>query len=552
MGRYYALVLGSLLIILVLAFPDAVKAQTLDLKSLSSADTITKTAIPYFQLTPIGSYMLTARPHHTSSMAGPTVDLAFSVVSPLSNSSVAVASLSLINTDTNSVISPITDGMVLDLSKLPTKGLSIRANTEPAPVGSVYFELDPVSYTHTEHAVPYDLCNDTGTHGEWALPCSQLQVAGAYTLTATPIDSSGVPGQSLTVHFSVLSGLHQPTSRFFYGVNKFGPTGSISVYDIDAGHELVKTIQTVSDVALLRGVAASAKTGKLYVSYYSTAGTGMIYCLDLYSDTIVWEKVIPPNVDRLSIDPDGQTLYVPTSEDSLNPTYNYINLVDAATGNIKGTVQVAGLTHDTLFPLSGPIFQECKMLDGSCNYLYMIDPSNYHITLVGSFSSFLGPFSVDGASAYAVANVNNVNGMQVANLVTGEIVTALLPSGYPGGLFHGIGWTPDQSEVWQSTGASPNIAIWDMSNPMAPRFKMWMPMRSPSGSHWLTFSIAGDYGYVAPQRGSTDPTEIFNVFTHQSVGFIASTEEMLEVDFTNGVISAVGDQYGIGRKGIVK
>src|SRR6516164_7950822 len=41
--------------------------------------------------------------------------------------------------------------------------------------------------------------------------------------------------------------------------------GSISVYDIDRGHSLLKTIPTVSGVDDVKGVAVSAATGRLYV-----------------------------------------------------------------------------------------------------------------------------------------------------------------------------------------------------------------------------------------------------------------------------------------------
>jgi len=56
--------------------------------------------------------------------------------------------------------------------------------------------------------------------------------------------------------------------RTLYAVNEAPrDRGSISVYDIDAGHRLIRTIETVPGVADVRGVAASAVTGKLYVAY---------------------------------------------------------------------------------------------------------------------------------------------------------------------------------------------------------------------------------------------------------------------------------------------
>ena len=63
--------------------------------------------------------------------------------------------------------------------------------------------------------------------------------------------------------------------------------------------------------------------------------------------------------------------------------------------------------------------------------------------------------------------MTNLWGMQVANLKTGQIITAGIPEHPPGdaGLLHGIGWAPDQTEVWQnSTGSDPHVYIWDMLN----------------------------------------------------------------------------------------
>jgi hypothetical protein len=52
---------------------------------------------------------------------------------------------------------------------------------------------------------------------------------------------------------------------------------------------------------------------------------------------------------------------------------------------------------------------------------------------------------------------------------------------------------------------------------------------------------------VAPNKNSDEDTEIFNTRALTSVGVIGSSEDMLEIDFVNGQISQVGDQFGIGR-----
>ena len=338
-------------------------------------------------------------------------------------------------------------------------------------------------------------------------------------------------------------------TRSLYAVNQAGADrGSVSVYDIEAGHRLVKTIGTVPNVGDVRGVAVSAVTGGLYVAYHDVSGAGMVYCLSVYDDTILWNRAVSPSVDRLAINPAGELLYVPTWEGG---SADYINVVDANTGDVVRQVHFSNRSHDTQYPLSGPIFQETKADDGSGRYLYLIDPGSYAVSRVGPYSGILGPYAVDSTSSYAVNNVRDLWGMQVANLKTGQIVTAGIPDHPPGdpGLLHGIGWTPDQTEVWQSgSWSDPHVYIWDMRNPMTPVLKDRLGLRSGRGSHWLTFDIKGDYGYIAPNKNSADGTEIFDARTHDSVGVIGSSEDLLEIDFVNGKISQVGDQYGIGRR----
>jgi 6-phosphogluconolactonase (cycloisomerase 2 family) len=347
---------------------------------------------------------------------------------------------------------------------------------------------------------------------------------------------------------TVLAAYSLRTGRFLYAVNQAVATkGSISVYDIDTGHRLVKTIETVRDVDDVKGVVASAATGRLYVAYRTRLGVGMIYCLNVYDDAVLWNRAIDPDIDRLAIHPGGQFLYVPTWEGG---SANFINVMEASTGDVIGKVQFSNRSHDALFPVSGPLFQETKAEDGSGKYLYLIDPESYAVSRVGPYAGILGPYAVDGMSRYVVNNVTGLWGMQVAELKSGHLVTASLAEHPPGepGLPHGIGWTPDEREVWQSSRADdPHIYVWSMRDPMAPVLVERVSMKSRHGAHWVTFDIEGDYAYVAPNKGSDDATEIFDAHTHKSVGLIGSSEDMIEIDFADGKVSRVGDQYGVGR-----
>ena len=52
-------------------------------------------------------------------------------------------------------------------------------------------------------------------------------------------------------------------------------------------------------------------------------------------------------------------------------------------------------SHDTQYPLAGPLFQETRADDGSGNYLYMIDPQTYSVSRVGPYLGVLGSYAVD-------------------------------------------------------------------------------------------------------------------------------------------------------------
>ena len=466
------------------------------------------------------------------------------------NTGPVVQSLTLVSTLNNLPVSgydPILPGAALNLSALPS-GLTIKANV--SGTNSILFSLDGATHLDPQ-GPPLSLCGDNDAAQTYKA-CSNLTI-GTHTLTAIPYSSTngtGSAGDTYTLQFTVTSQASgNPPARALYAVNQEASVrGSISVYDIDAGHKLFKTIATVSGVGEVRGVAANAMTGKLYVSYnQSNTGAGYVYSLDLKTDTILWNRAIPPDVDRLAVSPDGKTLYVPTGEYT---NCNFINVLDAATGDLIRTVQLSNHSHDAQYPLSGPLFQITHATDGSGQYMYIMDPTTYAVSSVGPYLGVLGPFAVDSKSHYVVNNINGVWGMQVANLSTNQIVTALIPNPPEGnpGLLHGIGWTPDQTEVWMN-GNDTYVYVWDMLNPMAPVFKQTLTLPSSSSHpHWLTFDIKGDYGYVSPGKNSASATQIFMVSTHTSAGLIGSSEDLLEIDFDlNGNITQVGDQYGIGR-----
>ncbi len=120
----------------------------------------------------------------------------------------AVVSFTLVNADTGRPIAgfdPIREGATIDLGKLPTRNINIRADTAPAEVGCVQFGLDANPNYNTERAAPYGM--QTGDKAAWA------PAPGTHVLTATPWSGppapgkrggTGVAGRPLTLRFTVV------------------------------------------------------------------------------------------------------------------------------------------------------------------------------------------------------------------------------------------------------------------------------------------------------------------------------------------------------------
>ena len=144
-----------------------------------------------------------------------------------------MSSLSLINADTNKPISgydPLPSGTTLDLATLPTRNLNIRANTDPATVGSVRFALDGNSTYATDNAAPYALAGDSsGNYTAWT------PSVGGHSVTATPYTGSGATGTAgtpLTVAFTVTdSGASTPQAVSSLSLINADTNQPISGYD---------------------------------------------------------------------------------------------------------------------------------------------------------------------------------------------------------------------------------------------------------------------------------------------------------------------------------
>ncbi len=82
------------------------------------------------------------------------------------------------------------------------------------------------------------------------------------------------------------------------------------VFDIDDGHRFVKRVPIGGldgngKPVNVKGVCASPITNLIHISTLRT-----MMCLDLVTEKLLWEKEYEGGCDRMSVTPDGKTIYL--------------------------------------------------------------------------------------------------------------------------------------------------------------------------------------------------------------------------------------------------
>jgi N-acetylneuraminic acid mutarotase len=120
----------------------------------------------------------------------------------------SIARLILVRADTDQDVMEIADGSVISFAQIGTNKLNIRAETNPAVVGSVVFDLDNKARLSTQSVVPYALAGKVVSNGVVDY-YSWIPTLGAHTLIVTPYtqgSGKGTAGNVTTITFTVVSG----------------------------------------------------------------------------------------------------------------------------------------------------------------------------------------------------------------------------------------------------------------------------------------------------------------------------------------------------------
>lgn len=325
---------------------------------------------------------------------------------------------------------------------------------------------------------------------------------------------------------------------------EFGGVG-VLVFDMDSGHRWAKRISTPEvqpaggPAENVKGICASAKTGRLYVSTIKR-----LICLDILTDKVLWNRPYEGGCDRMSITPDGKLIYLPSLESS------FWNVVDGATGDIVRRIEPNSGAHNTIVGLDGRMAYLAGL---KSPLLPVVDTRTQEIVRkVGPFTNVIRPFTVNGDQSLCYVNVNELLGFEVGDLKTGKMLYRVEVKGYQQGAIkrhgcpsHGVGLTPDEREVWVCDAANSCMHIFDNTK-RPPAQVASIKLREQPG--WITFSLDGRYAY--PSTG-----EVFDTRTRQMVTALADetgrqvhSEKMIEIVFEDGKPVRGGDQFGLGRR----
>ena len=402
-------------------------------------------------------------------------------------------------------------------------------------------------------------------------PMGAPEIQGASAKTAInlaaparPCDSSKMPPQTrswlgrafaflflVTIHLVVQSA--EPDSktdqRLLYvatpGIRDYLEYGShgVVVFDIDHGHRFLKRIPLAGldekgKPLNVKGVAANATTHRLYVTTTRT-----LTCLDLVTEAILWEKPYPGGCDRLALSPDGKLIYLPSLEQG------HWHVVDALSGEIIKRIETGAGAHNTIYGLDG---RHAYLAGLASSKLRVASTDTHTVTReVGPFSSFVRPFTVNGAGTLCFVNVNDLLGFEVGDLTTGKKLQRVEVQGYEKGPTkrhgcpsHGIGLTPDEKELWLTDAHNRRLHIFD-ATVMPPKQLLSIALADEPG--WVTFSLDGRYAY--PSTGEVLDTSTRKVIARlkDEKGTEVQSEKLLEIDFHNGQPIRTGDQFGLGR-----
>jgi DNA-binding beta-propeller fold protein YncE len=348
------------------------------------------------------------------------------------------------------------------------------------------------------------------------------------------------------------------TNHWLYVVDD----GLISVYDIDHNYALVKQI-TIPESGK-RGVGVSTSLGLLYVSYCGPTdcggGHGYLLAYDLVHNKVAWNVSYTFGVDQFAVTPDGTKIYMPHGADSVDGTTSILN---ASNGTVLGSIYTGTDGHNTIASLDGTQVYLTGYTGSNYAYAHVVNTSTNQVILnAGPTINGIRPFTVNGKHTLMFTTSSNTCGFQVLSLTTGKVLYTVKFSGSCAwsastAPSHGISLSPNEQRVYVMDGALDQLEVYNVDGlpTTAPTFVASVPLNSLAGNEspcqtyceregWVLNSLSGQYVYVG-DAGDVISTSTLKVV--QVLPTLQNTRLMIEIDWTNGAISATSTRFGLGR-----
>ena len=362
-----------------------------------------------------------------------------------------------------------------------------------------------------------------------------LQIALMHTGIAQQAHKAGKPAGAKRYLYVATPGI-----RDYLGYGGHG----LLVFDMDNNHRFVKRIATGGlhpngKPSNVKGVAVSLPLNSIFVSTIEG-----LQRIDLTTEKVVWEKAFEGGCDRMAISPDGRTMYLPSLEKG------FWNVVSCETGDILKKINVHKRAHNTIYGASG---NAVYMGDIASPWLHIADPKTHELTRkVGPFANYVRPFTITADESRAYITVDSLLGFEVGDIQKGTKIAHIEVEGWErgpvrrhGNPSHGIGLTPDETEIWLCDGHNMRMHVFSAKPPY--QQLTTIPVQDMPG--WVTFSMDGRYAY--PSSG-----EVIDVKTRRIISTLkdefhnnVASEKMVEVQFVGSKPVSAGDQFGVGRAG---
>jgi len=306
------------------------------------------------------------------------------------------------------------------------------------------------------------------------------------------------------------------------------------------------------------GIAVSVPLQMLYVTQ-----DGSMTAFDLATDQIAWTfkgESAPVERSRGAASgccerpwllPDGKTLVVGSS---YNSWWYYI---DGATGKSLGKLPTpeANVAHNLAVTADGKLGIMGSMSspkNGKAG-VAVIDVPNRKVLRYMTFSEMVRPLTINHDASLVYVNVNDLIGFEIGDVQTGKMLKRMeLPgNAWKGkGYSHGIGMTPDESEIWVADPVNNAWQVWDNPgdgrNPVYNASKMIKPTAGVVHS-WIAMTNDGKLALIGD-------SSIIDVKTHKEIAVlkdeygrrIVHTEKALFLTFKEGTLIEANNQFAVG------